>query len=69
MDDPTRRPETAGTGMHPSHLRQSPVVNNLRWAVRRQRTSLEHKVAIDIAHTPRGPEDQIHFQARILTCS
>ena len=20
MDDPTRRPETAGTGMHPSHI-------------------------------------------------
>ena len=24
-------------------------------------------MAIDIAHTPRGPDDQIHFQARILT--
>ena len=24
-------------------------------------------MAIDTAHTPREPEDQIHFQARILT--
>jgi hypothetical protein len=34
MDDPTRRPETAGTGMHPSHLTQSPVASSPRWPVR-----------------------------------
>ena len=26
MDDPTRRPETAGTGMHPSHFCLSPGI-------------------------------------------
>ncbi len=67
MDDPTRRLETAGTGMHPSLLTESPVVNSLRWARQPTNNTLEHKVAIDTAHTPRGPEDQIHFQARILT--
>ena len=67
MDDPTRRPETAGTGMHPSHLSQSPVVNSLCWAPQLTNNTLEHTVAIDTPHTSREPEDQIHFQARILT--
>ncbi len=69
MDDPTRRLETAGTGMHPSLLTESPVVNSLRWARQPTNNMREHKVAIGTAHTPRGqgPEDQIHFQARILT--
>ena len=42
MDDPTRRLETAGTGMHPSQLTQSPPVNSLRWARQPTNNTPEH---------------------------